>query len=96
VTASVGVSSAGTGFVRASTVDSRTWGEVDAVTHHGESSDVQRYRQAAEQALDQLAWCVGYLNRIGKTAEAKGIAANRGTIMTTMRAASTQKPGADA
>jgi hypothetical protein len=39
--------------------------------------EAERYREAAELALDQLQWCVDYLYRIQKHTLAKGLKANR-------------------
>ena len=41
---------------------------------------VERYRLAAEEALNQLDWAIGYLYRIRKTREADVLADNRQTI----------------
>lgn len=41
---------------------------------------VERYRLAAEEALNQLDWAIGYLYRIRKTPEADVLADNRQTI----------------
>lgn len=43
--------------------------------------DVHRYRAAAEAALDQLDWCIGYLARNQKGGHARTIAANRNQII---------------
>ena len=40
----------------------------------------ERYRQAAEHALDQLDWTVNYLYKIRKTELARGLAKNRASI----------------
>jgi hypothetical protein len=45
----------------------------------------ERYRAAAEEALDQLDWCVAYLHRIRKSAVADVIARNRSEIRRRMR-----------
>jgi hypothetical protein len=37
----------------------------------------ERYRQAAEDALQQLDWCIGYLHGIRKTGISKQLAKNR-------------------
>jgi hypothetical protein len=49
-------------------------------------ADVDRYRQAAEETLDQLDWCVSYLYRIRKDAIAQVIDRNRSLIRRRMRA----------
>jgi hypothetical protein len=40
----------------------------------------QRYRQAAEDALQQLDWCIGYLHGIHKSTISRQLAKNRGYI----------------
>jgi hypothetical protein len=42
--------------------------------------DVERYRQAAEDALQQLDWCIGYLHGIRKLEVSKALAKNRSYI----------------
>jgi hypothetical protein len=37
----------------------------------------ERYRQAAEDALQQLDWCIGYLHGIRKVDVSKALARNR-------------------
>lgn len=39
--------------------------------------DTDRYRQAAEDALQQLDWCIGYLHGIHKTKISAQLARNR-------------------
>lgn len=39
--------------------------------------DLERYRQAAQDALEQLDWCIGYLHGIKKTGVASVLARNR-------------------
>lgn len=43
-------------------------------------SEWERWRRAAEDALEQLAWTTGYLHGIGKRAEARMLATNRRMI----------------
>lgn len=45
-----------------------------------DDDELERYRQAAEDALQQLDWCIGYLHGIRKNSEAKVLASNRKTI----------------
>ena len=45
----------------------------------------ERYRVAAEQALNQLDWCIAYLHRIHKPAIAAALARNRAEIGRRMR-----------
>jgi hypothetical protein len=40
-------------------------------------SETERYRQAAEDALQQLDWCIGYLHGIHKTKISSQLARNR-------------------
>ena len=42
--------------------------------------EVERYRRAAEDALQQLDWCIGYLHGIRKLDISKALARNRSTI----------------
>ena len=42
--------------------------------------DGQRYRQAAEDALEQLDWCIGYLHGIHKWRISRQLARNRAYI----------------
>jgi hypothetical protein len=44
------------------------------------TGDVDRYRQAAEDALQQLDWAIGYLHGIRKTDISKALAKNRSFI----------------
>ena len=43
-----------------------------------------RYRQAAEDALQQLDWCIGYLHGIRKGKISRQLARNRGYIRQTL------------
>ena len=55
--------------------------------------DDQRYRQAAEDALEQLDWCIGYLSAIRKGRIARQLARNRAYIRRNlMRAAAEPLP----
>lgn len=42
--------------------------------------EVDRYRTACEDALQQLDWCIGYFTGCNKTGVAKALSANRATI----------------
>jgi hypothetical protein len=42
--------------------------------------EVERYRQAAEDALQQLDWCIGYLHGIRKMDVSRALAKNRSYI----------------
>lgn len=42
--------------------------------------EAERYRQAAEDALGQLEWCIGYLHGIRKTSISAQLAKNRSYI----------------
>jgi hypothetical protein len=55
--------------------------------HQGGSRarEVGRYRQAAEQTLDQLDWCIGYLHRIRKNDIAQVVDRNRSFIRRRIR-----------
>jgi hypothetical protein len=43
-------------------------------------SDAVRYKQAAEDALQQLDWCIGYLHGIRKSELSARLARNRTSI----------------
>jgi hypothetical protein len=42
---------------------------------------IERYREAATRALDQLEWCVDYLYRVRKPDIARAIGRNRKQIL---------------
>ena len=42
--------------------------------------DVERYRRASEDALQQLDWCIGYFHGCGKKGIAKALSGNRSHI----------------
>jgi hypothetical protein len=42
--------------------------------------DAERYRRAAEDALQQLDWCIGYLHGIKKVRISRALARNRSFI----------------
>jgi hypothetical protein len=44
--------------------------------------ELERYRQAAEDALQQLDWCIGYLHGIRKVGISRALARNRSHIRT--------------
>jgi hypothetical protein len=44
--------------------------------------ELRRYRQAAEDALQQLDWCIGYLHGIRKIDISRALAKNRSYIRT--------------
>ena len=44
------------------------------------SENGDRYRRAAEDALQQLDWCIGYLHGIRKTRISRALAQNRSYI----------------
>jgi hypothetical protein len=49
-------------------------------TSESKQDETDRYRQAAEDALQQLDWAIGYLHGIRKTAISKALAKNRSYI----------------
>jgi hypothetical protein len=49
---------------------------------NGASKDEELYRRAAEDALQQLDWAIGYLHGIRKTSISKALAKNRTYIRT--------------
>ena len=44
--------------------------------------EVERYRHASEDALQQLDWCIGYLHGCGKRGVARALGRNRSYIRT--------------
>ena len=48
--------------------------------------EVERYRRAAEDALQQLDWCIGYLHGIRKVEISRALAKNRSFIRTQLLA----------
>ena len=44
------------------------------------SDETNRYRRAAQDALEQLDWCIGYLHGIHKTKISSQLAKNRANI----------------
>ena len=44
------------------------------------SDETERYRKAAQDALEQLDWCIGYLHGIKKTKISSQLARNRTSI----------------
>jgi hypothetical protein len=42
--------------------------------------ELERYRQAAEDALQQLDWCIGYLHGIRKVQISRALSKNRSHI----------------
>ena len=47
-----------------------------------DDAETERYRRAAEDALQQLDWCIGYLHGIRKTRLSRALARNRSFIRT--------------
>lgn len=45
-------------------------------------NELERHRQASEDALQQLDWCIGYLHGAGKTGIARTLSKNRTYIRT--------------
>ena len=48
----------------------------------GTHDETELYRQAAEDALQQLDWCIGYLHGIHKVRISRALARNRNIIRT--------------
>jgi hypothetical protein len=44
--------------------------------------ELERYRQASEDALQQLDWCIGYIHGSGKRGIARALSHNRAYIRT--------------
>jgi hypothetical protein len=47
--------------------------------------EIERYREAAWGALDQLEWCISYLHRLRKGDIARALARNRSQIVKRIR-----------
>jgi hypothetical protein len=47
--------------------------------------EIERYREAAERALDQLEWWIDYLYRVRKPDIARALSRNRSRIMKRIR-----------
>ena len=52
----------------------------DQDTDSKDRDELERYRQAAEDALGQLDWCIGYLHGIRKLDDSRALAKNRSYI----------------
>jgi hypothetical protein len=52
--------------------------------------ELRRYRRAAEDALQQLDWCIGYLHGIKKVEISRALASNRSYIRTQLMQESEQ------
>jgi len=65
-------------------------------THNGSDNgdrpedELERYRRAAEDALQQLDWCIGYLHGIRKVQISRALAQNRAHIRTRLLGRSEQ------
>jgi hypothetical protein len=55
-------------------------GKDEQTDRDGREREVERYRQAAEDALQQLDWCIGYLHGIRKLDVSRALARNRSYI----------------
>ena len=47
-----------------------------------DDDELKRYRRAAEDALQQLDWCIGYLHGLSKVEISRALAKNRSYIRT--------------
>ena len=56
----------------------------DNDSNNNRNDELERYRSAAEDALQQLDWCIGYLHGIRKTDISRALAKNRAQIRTQM------------
>ena len=54
--------------------------DADQDNRDQDRDEVERYRQAAEDALQQLDWCIGYLHGIRKVDVSRALARNRSHI----------------
>ena len=48
--------------------------------NNNRNDELERYRRAAEDALQQLDWCIGYLHGIRKVDISRALARNRSHI----------------
>jgi len=48
------------------------------------NEETERYRRAAEDALQQLDWCIGYLHGLRKVEISRALAKNRSYIRTAL------------
>jgi len=48
------------------------------------NDEVERYRRAAEDALQQLDWCIGYLHGIRKREISRALSRNRSHIRSSL------------
>jgi hypothetical protein len=51
---------------------------------HELEDEVERYRRASEDTLQQLDWCIGYLHGSGKKGLARALSKNRAYIRTAL------------
>ena len=54
--------------------------DTDSQTNDADPDDVERYRRAAEETLNQLDWCISYLHQIRKPDIARALERNRSKI----------------
>ena len=47
-----------------------------------DTDELRRYQRAADDALQQLDWCIGYLHGLGKTKVSRVLSQNRSNIRT--------------
>jgi hypothetical protein len=57
-----------------------------------EDADVDRYRNAVDDTLQQLDWCIRYLHRIGKSKISRALARNRNSIRVKLMRAPVDPP----
>ena len=57
-------------------------GDEKKYADHAKEREADRYRKAAEDALQQLDWAIGYLQRIRKLKISRALARNRSHIRT--------------
>jgi hypothetical protein len=61
-----------------------------------DDSETERYRRAAEDALQQLDWCIAYLRKINKTRIARVLSRNRDIINNRIQGGDTHRPAGSA
>jgi hypothetical protein len=64
--------------------DSQRSSEEQKTQIHELEEKAERYRQASEDALQQLDWCIGYMHGCGKRGIARSLSRNRSYIRTNL------------
>ena len=62
------------------TATDRSTGSGQDAEVHALEDELERYRRASEDALQQLDWCIGYFHGCGKKGIARALSSNRSHI----------------